>query len=487
MLGFGVPHIAIFLRATSLSGGDRYQLDLLGSGHLQIQRVRAGVTTVLADVPSGLASLSSPARFSLTASGSGPVTLVASVNGVQKVSATDSSGSAITASGYAGLYSTHAGVVWDDFALSGTDGSGSESGTDEDTGGGTGGGTDGGTGAGAGFTLSVVRTDTARRILAVDPGGTAYATSLSDPTALLASTDGARSWTPRGRAGGASFWEMTTLSDGTLIADVISGGRHALARSGDHGATWTSTLDLGVYRSLTPHSWAELDGEVFFIEYQTFTGDSTPLRLWASDDGGRSWSVRHTFSGHRHGHGLAADPARHALWVFFGDTNAQSGLYRSTDAGSTWTPLLTSQPGDVVDATVLGDGTLLFGQDISYLPPTPHVATLTPQGDYRELSAITGPAYSTHALRSGGFVVGAAREPGGDIYPPGEVSAHLYTSPDGERWTRALDYPRLSSSENARADVYWELPSGELLLELENVQGMGPGGKGYQILAIHPL
>gem|GEM_PF-3117599 len=476
MVAFGVAHAGLFLRAQSLSGGDRYQLDLLSNGHLQVQRIRSGATTVLKDAPSGIADLTGWAQFSFTVSGDSPVTLSVAVNGVVKLTVTDSSSARLTDSGYAGLHTTRAGVWWDDFKLVGVASGGSgEVGTD----GGTGGG-----GTSGAFTLSVVHTDTARQIMAVDPAGTAYALSLSDPTTLLASTDDARSWSTRGRASGATFWEMTALSSGTLLADVISGGAHAVARSSDHGATWSTVLSLGDYKTLTPHSWTELDGEVFLIEYQTFTEGSTTLRLWASGDDGRTWSVRQTFSGHRHGHGIVADPAGHALWVYFGDTDSQSGIYRSTDAGRTWTQRLSGQPGDVVDAVVLADGTLLFGQDISYLPPTPHVATLSPSGSYHELAALTGPSYGIHALRAGGFVIGAEREPGGDIYPASEVSAHLYTSPDGAQWTKALNYPRLSDTENARADVYWELPTGELLLELENIQGFGPGGKGYQILRV---
>ena len=60
----------------------------------------------------------------------------------------------------------------------------------------------------------------------------------------------------------------------------------------------------------------------------------------------------------------------------------------------------------------------------------------------------------------------------------------MYASPDGVNWRDVLDYPRLTTTDNARADVYWELPSGELLLELENIQGFGPQGKGYQLLKV---
>jgi hypothetical protein len=79
--------------------------------------------------------------------------------------------------------------------------------------------------------------------------------------------------------------------------------------------------------------------------------------------------------------------------------------------------------------------------------------------------------------------VGAAREPGGDIYPPGEISAHLYGSANGASWADLLQFPRISSTENTRADAYWELPTGEVVLQVENVQGFGPGGKGYLLLA----
>src|SRR5206468_10121870 len=57
--------------------------------------------------------------IALSASGSGPVQLVASVNGVQKLSVTDSSASAITGPGTAGLWTSVAGIWFDDFQVTG--------------------------------------------------------------------------------------------------------------------------------------------------------------------------------------------------------------------------------------------------------------------------------------------------------------------------------------------------------------------------------
>ncbi|MFY0566501.1 WD40/YVTN/BNR-like repeat-containing protein [Archangium lansingense] len=334
------------------------------------------------------------------------------------------------------------------------------------------------------LSLEVVHTNTTHRFLAASPSGTAYAVSLSDSeNRLYESTDGARTWRFKVRhPSGNGFRVMTALSDGTLLANTARGGLHFLSRSDDGGATWRDVLSLDNYRMLTPRSIVELDGTVYLLEYQSFTSGDVPIRLYASGDRGRTWQVRFTFLGHRHGHGLAVDPARHALWAFFGDSTRQSGTFRSTDAGRSWRQLLGGQQGCVVEGVVLADGSLLFGQDISYLPALPHIAQLTPEGVYAELYRLTGPAYSTHALRGGGFVVGAAREPGGDIYPPTEVSTHVVGSLDGVTWEELLVYPRLDANENTRADVYYELPSGLLVLQLENVQGMGSGGRGYQLL-----
>jgi hypothetical protein len=63
------------------------------------------------------------------------------------------------------------------------------------------------------------------------------------------------------------------------------------------------------------------------------------------------------------------------------------------------------------------------------------------------------------------------------------VSAWVYTSVDGVHWEQLLQYPRLSSSDDVRADVFWELPDGDLLLELRDAKAFS-SGTGYQI--VHP-
>jgi hypothetical protein len=116
VVGFGVTETALVLRATGAAGEDRYELMLRGNGMLQIRRWKSGSLSVLAEAPSGL-RLNEYAQLSLSASGDGPVTLSASVNGQPFLSATDAGVGALRSPGAAGLWATHAGVAFEDFRL----------------------------------------------------------------------------------------------------------------------------------------------------------------------------------------------------------------------------------------------------------------------------------------------------------------------------------------------------------------------------------
>src|SRR6185503_518268 len=101
------------------AANSRYAVALLGNGHLQIQRRAGSAVTVLGDVASGVADLGDWATIGLSATGAGPVQLVAAVNGVTKLTVTDSSSSAIAAPGTAGMSTALAGIWFDDFVVTG--------------------------------------------------------------------------------------------------------------------------------------------------------------------------------------------------------------------------------------------------------------------------------------------------------------------------------------------------------------------------------
>lgn len=335
------------------------------------------------------------------------------------------------------------------------------------------------------ISLEVTHQESNFAILAVDPQGAAYALNLSQNSRRIwMSVDNARTWTFRGEHPRGSFKQMTALSDGTLIADTQTPEGFHLSRSIDRGATWQEVLSLGQARMLTPHSITESGGTAFFLEYQTATSASVPVRLWASTNGGATWSVRFTFQGRRHGHGIRTAPDG-ALWAFFGDSDEQSGILRSTDGGFTWESVLETEQARVVDA-VFANGDLLFGQDIPFQPLFPNAGRLTPEGDLTLTQRLPGPSYSIMALPQGGYLMGITREPAGDVYPPGEAgeSAHLLGSVDGTSWQTLASFPRIDASDYARADVYWRLPSGEVVLNLRHVRTLS-GGRGYQLLRVN--
>jgi hypothetical protein len=97
---------------------DRYDAILVPGGLLRIRRLVAGRATVLAEGPSGIASPAGFARVALSASGGSPVTLVAEVDGVERLRAVDASAAALPGPGHAGLWAYGAGVRFDAFSVS---------------------------------------------------------------------------------------------------------------------------------------------------------------------------------------------------------------------------------------------------------------------------------------------------------------------------------------------------------------------------------
>ncbi|HEY2028328.1 MAG TPA: hypothetical protein VGH20_03875, partial [Myxococcales bacterium] len=439
-VNFAAGESMLELRGTAT---DHYALALMANGNVQIRRYHGTTATILGTAASGLADLTVYNTISFTAQGSSPVTLTAAVNGVEKLSATDAAAAQLVAPGSAGIAATVSGILFQSFTLTGV-GTGApppppppppDAGT-PDAGSPP---PDAGTPpVGTKLTLQTTFTGTGFDLQAVDPSGTAYGVPIGgDNSQIYASTDG-RAWTLRGSHPlGSSFFNMTALADGTLLADV-SAGTHFMSRSTDHGATWKDVLNLGQFRTLTPHSWAQLGGTVYFLEYQVFTSGSTPIRVWASTDGGATWAVRATFQGHRHGHGLLADNARGVLWAWFGDTDPQCAVLRSTDGGFTWTQILGAQPADIVDGTLLPDGSVLAGQDISFLPDEPHVAKITATGVVTNLVQLPAASYSTHAISGGGYVAGVTREVDNDVTPAGVTNGSLWGSADGVSWSQML-------------------------------------------------
>jgi len=340
--------------------------------------------------------------------------------------------------------------------------------------------------SGSRLKVTTTYTQAGLRFLAVGTDGTCYGTKdgQTGQGQMWVSTDNARTWHMRGDVlDGANFRVLTVLHNGTLLADTqLRDGSHMLQRSSDQAHTWTPVLNLGTMTILTPHCVDELDGTVYLAEYQAYTNDSVPVHVWGSTDNGKSWETRATFTDRRHAHGLRVDQATHSIWVFFGDNMVRTGMVRSTD-GWHFDPIVTGAAGSAVDAVFTERG-MMFGQDLVYSGGTPSSLSLMGTDDEPKVMArLPGPSYSIHATPVGGAIVGTTREPGGDVYAPGDDSGHILVSADGVTWDDVLQYPRIGDTAYGRVNVYWALKSNELVVSLSDVSPIG-SGYGFQLLKV---
>jgi hypothetical protein len=106
----------VFVRGAA-STSDRYDAIVLPDGRLQLRRLNAGKPALLGELAGAVTSRTAFTLVTLSATGSGPVALTVSLEGVPRLSATDTSASAITGPGNGGLWTYTAGVRFDDFAV----------------------------------------------------------------------------------------------------------------------------------------------------------------------------------------------------------------------------------------------------------------------------------------------------------------------------------------------------------------------------------
>ncbi len=73
------------------------------------------------------------------------------------------------------------------------------------------------------------------------------------------------------------------------------------------------------------------DGSLYYGEYRP-NEERSPVHVWRSTDGGRTFDVAWEFGAVRHVHGVFPDPFDvHAIWVTTGDDDAESAVWRTRD------------------------------------------------------------------------------------------------------------------------------------------------------------
>jgi len=167
------------------------------------------------------------------------------------------------------------------------------------------------------------------QVLAADPSNSTriFAGTYSG---VFRTTDGGSSWSPLPIGIGALVFGMAVdpANPQVIYAAIFRSGN--VSKSTDGGATWT---DLGVSLGLARAVVVDSAGTVFLASFST---------LMKSTTGGTSWTVSSGIIGTIYA--IAIDPAvRTTVYV-----GTSSGVYKSTDGGTLFSPVKTGLTTTVV-------------------------------------------------------------------------------------------------------------------------------------------
>ena len=263
---------------------------------------------------------------------------------------------------------------------------------------------------------------------------------------LYCSRDGERSWAPlarlpltpiqriqstgrlQRRLWRAAVHHVVPLSDETLVVfgyrtiyRFDSAGR-CIGVSALHGSR---PLCVCVHRDV-----------VYYGEYRA-NREGTPVHVWASADGGATWTAVHRFRGVRHVHGVFPDPYEEAFWITTGDDDRAAGIWRTQDRFHTIERVVGGSQQTRAVQLVFSRTHVYFGSDA----PTAanHLYRLRRADRVVErLQPVDGPVYYGCRVRGHLFFSTACEPP--TLRATRDVT--VWGSADGETWRRIAAFPK---------------------------------------------
>ncbi|MBN2562302.1 MAG: hypothetical protein JXQ75_15360 [Phycisphaerae bacterium] len=293
-----------------------------------------------------------------------------------------------------------------------------------------------------------IRHQCAGRALHARPDGTLYVGRKFD---IYRSNDDGRTWTfvaSMPRSFGRRLAEASRLACRLLRHEVkalaaLSDGTHVACNR-----QWVYYARPGD-RLMCPSAVDEQDGRLFpsmtitvgpedrviWGEYNSKTGHNLPMRLYVSDDRGRSYQVAHVFDGGSilHVHNLFYDERLRHYWVFTGDHDHEPGIgCLSADLKHFEWVCRGDQRYRAVEVFDFGDH-LIYGMDTE-MEANAVVRFDKATGRVERLQELDGGCI--YACRFGGlYVLSTTVEPS---KANASKQASLWVSRDGEHWSKAF-------------------------------------------------
>jgi hypothetical protein len=185
------------------------------------------------------------------------------------------------------------------------------------------------------------------------------------------------------------------------------------------------------------HITATPQGRIYWGEYFDNPGREQ-VHIYASDDGGFTWEVAHTFpeGAIRHVHNIVFDKFENCLWILTGDEGKECRILRSSlDLKTIETVVSGNQQARAV-ALVSTRTALYFATDTPY--EQNHVYRLGRNGAIARVARLS--SSSIYGCQVGTSILFSTMAEPSRVNV--ERAVKIYRSPDGEQWNEFLEWKK---------------------------------------------